>query len=129
MSKPQIGNSMGLGLIGFRVWGLGSVCHLYKTRGLQCPLIKEYTLNYNGVPTMIYGIFLNSGTLESPGAMASMLYTVHRPPCWSWSRIRGRSAVSSPESLHCIPEVCRSCFLHLYKKDAASIYAQIRIKN
>ena len=32
-----------------------------RTQRLQNPLIKDYNVNYNGIPNMIYGIFLNQG--------------------------------------------------------------------
>ena len=38
-----------------------------STQRPQYPLIKEYTLNYSRIPTMIYGIFLNYGIMESLG--------------------------------------------------------------
>ena len=37
------------------------------TQRLQYPLIKEYPLNHIRDPTIIYGIFLNEGILESLG--------------------------------------------------------------
>ena len=38
------------------------------TQRLQYPLIKECTLNLIRVPIIVYGIFLNSGVLESLGS-------------------------------------------------------------
>ena len=38
------------------------------TQRLQYPSIKEYTLNYSRDPSMIKGIFLTQGILESLGS-------------------------------------------------------------
>ena len=38
------------------------------TQTFQNPLIEEYTLNYNRIPNMNYGIFLNQGILEGLGS-------------------------------------------------------------
>ena len=41
------------------------------TQIFQNPLIKEYILSYSGIQSMLYGIFLNYGTLEGLGIWAS----------------------------------------------------------
>ena len=51
---------------GLRIWGLGENRALIAQR-LQYPLIREYTLNHIREPTILSGIFLNYGVLESLG--------------------------------------------------------------
>ena len=43
------------------------VGHNPESKRLQYPLIKESSLNYSRIPSMIQGIFLNYGILESLG--------------------------------------------------------------
>ena len=47
-----------LGVGGFAVGAGGSVSRQRTQYPVQYPVIKEYTLDYRGLNTMIYGIFL-----------------------------------------------------------------------
>ena len=46
----------------------------WVSQRLQYPLIKEYSLNHDRDPTMISGIFLNSGILVSLGSPSRLLF-------------------------------------------------------
>ena len=57
---------------------VGPPVGVISTQRLQNTLMKEFTLNLIGVPTISLGIFLNEGVLESLGS-SNYSYRIEKP--------------------------------------------------
>ena len=69
------------------MWGrrLGSTCHYaMASQVFQNPSIEECSLNQTGIPTVIWGTFLNDGVLEDLASFFSNLQHIRGPVFHKW---------------------------------------------
>ena len=85
----------------------------FAPRDSKNPFIKEYTLNYSRNPTMIEGILLNSGVLESlgtlrhvPRALLRVLAAVLQRT-WAWKCTRRTAGGWIPGNTSVVQWGCR----------------------